>query len=67
MGPQRKEQETSIQQNSSQEAHPVSSGQLLAHQSEPRKPRFSRRTLAIGGVGSPRRSLRRSTGRYPRQ
>ena len=26
MGPQRKEQETSIQQNSSQEAHPVSSG-----------------------------------------
>lgn len=51
MGPQRKEQETSIQQNSSQEAHPVSSGQLLAHQSEPRKPRFSRRTLAIGGVG----------------
>ena len=52
MGPQRKEQETSIQQNSSQEAHPVSSGQLLAHQSEPRKPRFSRRTLAIGGVGT---------------
>ena len=51
MGPQRKEQETSIQQNSSQEAHPVSSGQLLAHQQVPRKPRFSRRTLAIGGVG----------------
>ena len=51
MGPQRKEQETSIQQNSSQEAHPVSSGQLLAHQSESRKPRFSRRALAIGGVG----------------
>lgn len=51
MGPQRKEQETSIQQNSSQEAHPVSSGRLLAHQQEPRKPRFSRRTLAIGGVG----------------
>ena len=48
MGPQRKEQETSIQQNSSQEAHPVSSGRLLAHQQEPRKPRFSRRTLAIG-------------------
>lgn len=52
MGPQRKEQETSIQQNSSQEAHPVSSGQLLAHQQEPRKPRFSRRALAIAGVGT---------------
>ena len=50
MGPQRKEQETSAQQNSSQEAHPVSSGQLLAHQSESRKPRFSRRTLAVAGV-----------------
>ena len=52
MGPQRKEQETSAQQNSSQEAHPVSSGQLLAHQQEPRKPRFSRRALAIAGVGT---------------
>ena len=29
MGPQRKEQETSIQQNSSQEAHPVSSVSYL--------------------------------------
>ena len=52
MGPQRKEQETSIQQNSSQEAPPASSGQLLAHQSEPRKPRFSRRALAVAGVGT---------------
>ena len=52
MGPQRKEQETSIQQNSSQEAHPVSSGQLLAHQQESRKPRFSRRALAVAGVGT---------------
>ena len=52
MGPQRKEQETSAQQNSSQEAHPVSSGQLLAHQQESRKPRFSRRALAIAGVGT---------------
>ena len=52
MGPQRKEQETSAQQNSSQEAHPVSSGRLLAHQSESRKPRFSRRTLAVAGVGT---------------
>lgn len=52
MGPQRKEQETSAQQNSSQEAHPVSSGQLLAHQSESRKPRFSRRALAIAGAGT---------------
>ena len=51
MGPQRKEQETNGTQGSSPEAPPVSSGQLLAHQSEPRKPRFSRRTLAIGGVG----------------
>lgn len=52
MGPQRKEQETSAQQNSSQEAHPVSSGQLLAHQSESRKLRFSRRALAVAGVGT---------------
>ena len=52
MEPQRKEQETSAQQNSSQEAHPVSSGRLLAYQQEPRKPRFSRRTLAVAGVGT---------------
>lgn len=48
----RKEQETSVQQNSSAETQPVSSGQLLAHQQEPRKPRFSRRALAIAGVGT---------------
>lgn len=52
MGPQRKEQEMNTQQGSYQEAHPVSSGQLLAHQSEPRKPRFSRRALAVAGVGT---------------
>ena len=52
MGPQRKEQEMNTQQGSSQEAPPVSSGQLLAHQQEPRKPRFSRRALAIAGVGT---------------
>lgn len=52
MGPQRKEQETNAQQNSSQEAQPASSGQLLAHQQEPRKPRFSRRALAVAGVGT---------------
>jgi len=52
MEPQHKEQETNTPQNSSQETPPVSSGQLLAHQSEPRKPRFSRRTLAIAGVGT---------------
>lgn len=52
MGPQRKEQETNTQQNSSQEAHPVSSGQLLAHQQVPRKSRFSRRALAVAGVGT---------------
>lgn len=52
MGPQRKEQETNTQQGSYQEAHPVSSGQLLAHQQEPRKPRFSRRALAVAGVGT---------------
>ncbi|VTY04441.1 DUF6318 family protein [Rothia mucilaginosa] len=52
MGPQHKEQETNTPQNSSQETPPVSSGQLLAHQSEPRKPRFSRRTLAIAGAGT---------------
>lgn len=52
MGPQRKEQETNTPQNSSQETPPVSSGQLLAHQQEPRKPRFSRRALAIAGVGT---------------
>ena len=52
MGPQHKEQETNNQQSFSQEAHPVSSGQLLAHQQEPRKPRFSRRALAIAGAGT---------------
>ena len=52
MGPQRKEQETNAQQNSSQEAQPASSGRLLAHQQEPRKPRFSRRALAVAGVGT---------------
>ena len=52
MEPQHKEQEASAQQSSSQEAPPVSSGQLLAHQQEPRKPRFSRRALAIAGVGT---------------
>ena len=52
MGPQRKEQETNGTQGSSQEAHPAPSGQLLAHQQEPRKPRFSRRALAIAGVGT---------------
>lgn len=52
MGPQRKEQETNGTLGSSQEAPPVSSGQLLAHQQEPRKPRFSRRALAVAGVGT---------------
>lgn len=52
MEPQRKEQETNAQQNSSPEAPPASSGQLLAHQQEPRKPRFSRRALAVAGVGT---------------
>lgn len=52
MGPQRKEQETNAQQNSSPEAPPASSGRLLAHQQEPRKPRFSRRALAVAGVGT---------------
>ena len=52
MGPQRKEQETDAQQNSSSEAQPVSSGRLLAHQQELRKPRFSRRALAVAGVGT---------------
>lgn len=52
MGPQRKEHEMNTQQGSSQEAHPVPSGQLLAHQQEPRKPRFSRRALAIAGAGT---------------
>lgn len=52
MGPQRKEQETNTQQGFSQETHPVSSGQLLAHQQVPRKPRFSRRALAVAGVGT---------------
>lgn len=52
MGPQRKEQETNGTLGSSQEAQPVSSGRLLAHQQEPRKPRFSRRALAVAGVGT---------------
>ena len=52
MGPQRKEQETNETLGSSPEAPPASSGQLLAHQQEPRKPRFSRRALAIAGVGT---------------
>ena len=52
MGPQRKEQETNGTLGSSPEAPPVSSGQLLAHQQEPRKPRFSRRALAVAGVGT---------------
>lgn len=52
MGPQRKEQETNTQQGFSQETHPVSSGQLLAHQQVPRKSRFSRRALAVAGVGT---------------
>ena len=52
MEPQRKEKETNAQQNSSQEAPPASSGRLLAHQQEPRKPRFSRRALAVAGVGT---------------
>lgn len=52
MGPQRKEQETNETLGSSPEAPPASSGQLLAHQQEPRKLRFSRRALAIAGVGT---------------
>ena len=52
MEPQRKEQEMNAQQNSSPEAPPASSGQLLAHQQEPRKPRFSRRALAVAGAGT---------------
>ena len=52
MGPQRKEQETNGMLGSSQGSQPVSSGQLLAHQQEPRKPRFSRRALAIAGAGT---------------
>ena len=52
MEPKRKEQEMNTQQGFSQETHPVSSGQLLAHQQVPRKPRFSRRALAVAGVGT---------------
>ena len=52
MGLQRKEPEKSAQQNSSLETQPASSGQLLAHQQEPRKLRFSRRALAVAGVGT---------------
>ncbi len=52
MKPKRKEQETNGTLGSSQEAQPASSGRLLAHQQEPRKPRFSRRALAVAGVGT---------------
>lgn len=52
MEPQRKEQEMNTQQNSSPEAQPASSGRLLAYQQESRKPRFSRRALAVAGVGT---------------
>ena len=52
MEPQRKEQETNGMLGSSPEAQPVSSGRLLAHQQELRKPRFSRRALAVAGVGT---------------
>lgn len=52
MGPQHKEQETNGTLGSSQGSQPVSSGQLLAHQQGPRKLRFSRRALAVAGVGT---------------
>ena len=52
MGPHRKEQEMSGTLGSSQETPQASSGRLLAHQQEPRKPRFSRRALAVAGVGT---------------
>ena len=52
MEPKRKERETNGTLGFSQEAPPVSSGQLLAHQQEPRKPRFSRRALAVAGVST---------------
>lgn len=52
MEPQRKEQETNGMLGSSPEAQPVSSGRLLAHQQELRKPRFSRRALAVACVGT---------------
>ena len=52
MGPQRKEQETNGTLGSSPEAPPAFSGQLLAHQQEPWKLRFSRRALAVAGVGT---------------
>ena len=52
MKPKRKERETNGTLGSSQEAPPASSGQLLAHQQEPRKPRFSRRALAVAGVST---------------
>ena len=52
MEPQRKEHETNGMLGSSPEAQPVSSGRLLAHQQELRKPRFSRRALAVAGVGT---------------
>ena len=52
MEPQRKEQETNGTLGSSPEAPSVSSGRLLAHQQELRKPRFSRRALAVACVGT---------------
>lgn len=52
MEPKRKERETNGTLGSSPEAPPVSSGQLLAHQQEPRKLRVSRRALAVAGVGT---------------
>lgn len=52
MEPQHKEQETNGTLGSSQGSQTVSSGQLVAHQQEPRKPRFSRRALAIAGAGT---------------
>lgn len=52
MESKRKERETNGTLGSSQEAPPASSGQLLAHQQEPRKPRFSRRALAVAGVST---------------
>ncbi|WP_294660254.1 DUF6318 family protein [uncultured Rothia sp.] len=52
MEPKRKERETNGTLGSSPEAPSVSSGQLLAHQQEPRKLRVSRRALAVAGVGT---------------
>lgn len=52
MGLQRKEQETNGTLGSAQGSQPASSGRLLAYQQGPRKLRFSRRALAIAGVGT---------------